>query len=316
MKKILFVIFASQCFIGYSEPTPKNKKVNNPQPVPTVPVNLPARVVPDSIIGLSLDQATYIHITGTNLIAADIGSVDAISIDTIPNVASTLRLQAKKPFNKTNMMIVLKDTMINYIIKYQTDLTKSIYYFNFSAPLTPTAKPQPQYSINPAAPIKLSGDKTTATAVAVPVQHPDPQGVVAYKNKLNISKNQNDIKYKIVNLLVDSLNLYIKVEIINNSKFDYKIKNVQFQTVAKKAKLKANAISRIIPVTSSSYFTKNITSIPPHKSGVLVYPFQKFAPNKDEYILATFLENQVNSLGRNVEIKIPPKAFKKAVEIR
>lgn len=248
----------------------------------------------DSVIYISNHTATYVHFKGSPLIGADVGNMENIMFDTLPVSNGIMRLQAKKDFLETNILFVLKDSLIACRLKYVTTTPKTIYTFTIYP-----SKPDPTIQLKENA-ASLKSRKTAQ--------------LNNYEPNISVAKRQSDIVFDVSNLFVDSANLYVKCEISNKSEFDYKIDRVQFQTVNKKNVVKSAAISKITPAIMDEF--NNPPSVPPHTMRSFIYSFNEFSPNEEEYLLISFIEAQHNSLGRNITLRLKQKNFRKAITIK
>lgn len=275
-----------------------------------VPALLNAQQNP--VIYLNFDKTTYIQIQGTPLEKIEIGGEDSVIIykqfQTTQGTFIQLSSQYDTGFIATNMLLVCKDTVMQYDLVFKQTLPQTMYTVVYRG-LPGVGKILPA-SDPPMDSLVINGDLRVPTATMLRMQQ--------LSRNVNVAVASNRLVFLLDNIGVDSQYIYFKVRLRNSSQVDYNVDYLKF-IVESQRKRKAFTARTIMPSQSlyPSYVEAptNAKVIKAKEQQELIFALNKFALSEEELLSIVMKERTDNSKGRVVELKVRPAAFNNIVRL-
>ena len=265
------------------------------------------------VIYLNFDKTTFIQIQGTPVEKIEIGGEDSVIIykqfQTTQGTFIQLSSQYDTGFIATNLLLVCKDTVMQYDLVFKQTLPQTMYTVIYRG-LPGMGKTLPASNPAPMDSLVINGDMRVPTAIMLRMQQ--------LSRNVNVAVASNRLVFLLDNIGVDSQYIYFKVRLRNSSQVDYNVDYLKF-IVESQRKRKSFTDRTIIPSQSlyPSYVEAptNAKVIKAKDQQELIFALNKFALSEEELLSIVMKERTDNSKGRVVELKVRPAAFNNIIRL-
>lgn len=255
-------------------------------------------------IEIAINKTSYIHLNGPKKpYSVHVGGLAGnVIYDSVSSSNGVIWVRAGKPnVPESNMIIAAQDTVLLFILKYVDNPKNGLYMYDIK--VIDTAKNFLTTNV--------SVKDTQVNKLQINYEFPL---VATKKNFLNSRDNDGGLNLALRNILTDSVFVYYKFEIENNSKIDFVVDGEFFflaiKSKNKRKTVKSNEVS--LPFTSDSTNSKIFVA---GSKSLLIYKTALNPIRKDENIVFSIVENSKVTKGRQLEITVTPYIFYKMQKI-
>lgn len=273
-------------------------------------------------LDLGMAKNTYLKVSSTRILSLDLGGDEGLILMEEDN--GVIKLKAiKEKFPETNLLVICKDTLLQFIVRYEKLPKKTIYEYDL---LTLRSKPNliAKQNISTAALMKPNVEtipdntkgkfeKSESISVGKPktdiklTSYPDFKLLSSQKANISLGEVKEGIKLRLMKLYVKDESMYFGMNMNNSTPIDYNIDYVSFEVRSKSSALAATSLQSVYPTYKEP--DNNANQVPAQGSVDLSYEIEKFGLRSDEILVITIFERSSASKGRSYTIKINSNDF-------
>lgn len=251
------------------------------------------------IIYIGQQKNSYIEIAGDDVETVDIGAVEGkILYEQLPNTNIIKLKAAEANFKETNMLVVGVDTVLQFLLRFDTNPAKTLYKYSVSIP-NKRKSPNRQSSIT-----------DTLDAGSTPIETK-----IDFSRAKNLRPNMynvdmaSGVKGTLLNIAQDGHKMYFAIRVDNMSKIDYHIDAANFEIRTRSRNLRKTAGQSNMPSFNEAPDNPQIIKI--GEEARLYYAIDIFPLRPDETLFITIFEKNEVSKGRQLNIKVYNNDFNK-----
>lgn len=255
------------------------------------------------VMYVNFDKNTFLQIVGTVPDKVEIGGDSVIIFKKFHTEQGWfIQLTALvDDYPSTNMLVVCKDTLLQYDLVYRKELPQTLYTYEFRKRATEPVGAGGQ----PAAKDSVIGSGSLQVPITTFAK------VKGLTRNSNTGTARENVVFLVDNIAVDSQYIYFKLRLRNSSQIDYQVEYMQFIVDARK---RQSITNRAVVPSQSLYLTfiedpNNAKVIRAKDQQVFLFALEKFALNEDEQLKIVLKERAENSRGRAIELKLRAAAF-------
>lgn len=257
------------------------------------------------IIDVGKAKTTYIDIIGTTPLSIDVGGEEGAILFAQQAKSNIIKLKANKVnFTTTNMLVVCKDTLFQFLLRYVENPQKTLYKFYKYTPSPVSASTEN---------LPKKTKDTTVSPTMYNAEDTNFEQVRELEKNINIGEKKNHVILFLENIAVDKKHIYFKLRLRNGSKIDYPIDYLNFEVRTAGRRLRASSAQPLYPTYTED--PRNAKIVHSRTEQVLIYSLSKFALREDEILYITIFEKAVNTKGRQVKLRVRSTAWNDIINL-